>query len=161
MIITKEIALEDFEAWSGAEFTMETLRNLAYETDRDIFGELEIIMEECTDSWDETSINDFLWFENETIADWLGFADWEELERIADGNAIDESELNFSVGDEVYFLRIQNVGNDTVESPTVGEIISIDYTDADLPYYVKYLELVNDKRKENYCWCGENELEEI
>lgn len=85
MIIKKEISLEDFEAWSGAKYTMETLSNLAVETDRDIFEELENELEMDFDEWDETELNDFLWFENDTIAEMLGFDDWDQLERIADG----------------------------------------------------------------------------
>ena len=92
MIIKKEISLEDFEAWSGAEYTMETLSNLAVETDRDIFEELESELEMDFDEWDETDLNDFLWFENDTIAEILGFDDWEQLERIADGEDEEDEE---------------------------------------------------------------------
>lgn len=92
MKIYKEISLADFEAWSGAVDTMETLRKLdEVVDDLDVFG----CLEDCITDWndeivDETTVNDILWFENDTIAEWLGYEDWEALERAAEG--IEEEE---------------------------------------------------------------------
>lgn len=75
MKITKEISLRNFEGWSGAVETLNTLTD-------DQKDALEAILEELNpDGMDETDLNDFLWFENDTIAEWLGFDDWEDLER--------------------------------------------------------------------------------
>ena len=75
MKITSEIDLRYFEGWSGAVDTLNTL------TDEQK-SELEAVLEEIyPDGMDETSLNDLLWFENDTIAEWLGFEDWEDLER--------------------------------------------------------------------------------
>ena len=38
-------------------------------------------LSECGEMWNDTEINDFLWFERDTIAEYLGFEDWEDLER--------------------------------------------------------------------------------
>lgn len=93
MIIKKEISLKDFEAWSGAKYIMETLSNLAVETDRDIFEELENELEMAYfNEWDETELNDFLWFEDDAIAEMLGFDDWEQIERIVDGEDEEDEE---------------------------------------------------------------------
>lgn len=93
MKIYSEISLENFEAWSGAVDTMDTLRNLEAETGDNIFDNLESMIEEVMgDDMSETDLNDFLWFENDTIAEWLGYSDWEELERKADGEEDDEDE---------------------------------------------------------------------
>lgn len=88
MTITKEIRLRDFEAWSRAVDTMETLENLqAVETEgRDIFYTLENIFEEqYYDGLSEASLNDILWFETDFIAECLGYSDWETLERKVNG----------------------------------------------------------------------------
>lgn len=37
------------------------------------------------DGMSETELNDLLWFEDDTIAEWLGFEDWEALERLNNG----------------------------------------------------------------------------
>lgn len=84
MKIYKEVSLEEFEAWSGAVDTMETLRKLNRKTDEDVFHTLEAYIEDSTDDGCyETFVNDFLWFDTDVIADWLGYADWEELEKVA------------------------------------------------------------------------------
>ena len=84
MTITNEINLRDFEGWSGAVDTLNTL------TDEQK-GALEAILEDTyPDGMDETSLNDLLRFENDTIADWLGFEDWEDLERKNSGEDDEE-----------------------------------------------------------------------
>ena len=73
---------------------MNTLRNLEAETGDNIFDNLESMIEDdMGDDMSETDLNDFLWFENDTIAEWLGYSDWEELERKADDED-DEKEEN-------------------------------------------------------------------
>ena len=76
MIIKTETSLGNFEAWSGAVDTLDTL------IDKELCDQLEQILENdifpngCTD----TELNDLLWFENDEIARWLGFNDWKDLE---------------------------------------------------------------------------------
>ena len=86
MKITSEISLRDFEGWSGAVDTLNTL------TDEQK-GALETILEDLyPDGMDETSLNDLLWFENDAIAEWLGFEDWEDLDRKNSGEDDDEED---------------------------------------------------------------------
>ena len=73
MKITSEKSLVDFEAWSGAA---DTKNSLTDEQMRTIESSLE---EAYPDGMDETDLNDFLWFDRDTIAEWLGFTDWEHL----------------------------------------------------------------------------------
>lgn len=72
MIIKKEIELKDFEAWCGAK---ETLAKL---TDEEACT-LDSILSEELDGMNETELNDFLWFDTETICEWLGISEeeWE------------------------------------------------------------------------------------
>ena len=75
MNITKEISLEDFEAWSGGADTLNELTAKECE-------QLERILEDLhQDGMDETQLNDLLWFKRDTIAEWLGYNDWGHLER--------------------------------------------------------------------------------
>ena len=75
MKITYEISLRSFEGWSGAVDTLNTLTDEQKDN-------LETILEGLyPDGMDETSLNDFLRFENDEIAELVGFDDWEDLER--------------------------------------------------------------------------------
>ena len=85
MKITSEISLRDFEGWSGAADTLNTLTDEQKDA-------LEANLEELyPDGMDETGLNDLLWFEEDAIAEWLGFVDWEDLERKNSGEE-DETE---------------------------------------------------------------------
>lgn len=89
MKIYTEISLKDFDAWSGARQTMETLEKLSnFAEYADCFGELEVLFEEdMGEDMSETEINDTLWFESDWIAEYFGFADWEELEAFVERNS--------------------------------------------------------------------------
>jgi len=88
MIVTKEMSLNDFEFWSGA---VDTANTLSY----DELNEIENYLEEVyPNGMDETTINDFFWFDNDQIAEILGFEDWEDLERDHSGENEEEPEEN-------------------------------------------------------------------
>lgn len=79
MKITKEISLYNFEAWSGAKDTLGELTISECE-------QLEAILEDIhPDGMDETQLNDILWFENDWIAECLGYRNWEHLVRYHEG----------------------------------------------------------------------------
>ena len=73
MKIYKEDSLRNFEFWSGAYDRAKYLTVAELDT-------IEAMLEEChPDGIDETAINDFFWFEEDTIAEWLGYADFDEI----------------------------------------------------------------------------------
>ena len=80
MKIYRECSLTDFEPWGGAKYAYNMMT-------REQLEELEQNLE-CIypDGIDETDLNDLLWFEDGTIAEWLGFEDWEALERFNNGD---------------------------------------------------------------------------
>ena len=73
-----EESLDNFEAWSGGKDTLDTLR------EKGDVDSVECLIEELAsmseDGWTDTTINDFLWFERDTIAQHLGYSDWDEYE---------------------------------------------------------------------------------
>ena len=74
MKVYSEINLRDFEFWSGAKLNAETLTSEQLDT-------VESILEDAyPDGISETQINDFFWFEFDTIREWLGIKDEEEEE---------------------------------------------------------------------------------
>ena len=73
MKIYTEISLQNFEFWSGAK---ETAKHLTV----DDFATIESVLEDCyTEGLDETTVNDIFWFEEDWIAEMLGYEDWEDL----------------------------------------------------------------------------------
>lgn len=74
MKIWEEKQLRDFEFWSGARDRVECL----YLNDLDI---IEDIFEELyPDGMEDAQINDIFWFEEDWIAEMLGYNSWKELE---------------------------------------------------------------------------------
>lgn len=70
------IDISEFKFWSGACYTVKAL---GIERTQIIWGMLSEISEDIIS---ETQVNDFFWFDTDTIAEWLGFEDWEDfLER--------------------------------------------------------------------------------
>lgn len=73
MTITREDSLRNFEFWSGAVDTVKYLTE-------DELDEIEEILEELyPEGMDETEINDLFFFEDDTIARWLGYDNFEEI----------------------------------------------------------------------------------
>lgn len=73
MKIYTEQSLSNFEFWSGAKDTVKYLND-------DDFDTIEAMLDEVyPEGMDETTINDFFWFDEDTIAEWLGYSDFEEL----------------------------------------------------------------------------------
>jgi hypothetical protein len=67
MTITYELDLDSFKAWSGAVDTLDRVRREGKCT------ELEAILEDTyPDGMTETELNDLLWFEADTVYEWLG-----------------------------------------------------------------------------------------
>ena len=63
----------DFEFWSGAKTTVDILTEEEMDT---LWDELAEISPEGMNA---TEVNDFFWFDTDTIADWLGYPDFETL----------------------------------------------------------------------------------
>lgn len=86
----KEESLDNFEAWSGGRDTLDTL------IDKNDTERVESLIEEMSsmsaEGWSETEINDFLWFERDTIAQHLGYSNWEEYEYGDEEEEDDEEE---------------------------------------------------------------------
>lgn len=75
MKIYTETGLNYFNFWSGARDTVEELTS-------DEIEEIEAMLEELDvdgEGMSDTEINDFFWFERDTIAEWLGYNDFDEI----------------------------------------------------------------------------------
>lgn len=76
--IKKEVNLADFEAWSGGWDTLKVLLDRHdCETVQECIEELTADLDE---PWTDTQLNDFLWFDRDTIAEALGYESWEDYE---------------------------------------------------------------------------------
>lgn len=84
MKIYSEQSLKDFEFWSGARDRAKYLTDEQFDT-------IEAILEDAyPDGMTDTEINDLFWFEEDTIADWLGYNSFEELMEESDSEDDDE-----------------------------------------------------------------------
>ena len=75
MKIVKDVYADDVreECWSGAKDTVEHL------TDDEIDTILTILEDCYPDGMTDTQLNDFFWFEDDTIAEWLGYNSFDEI----------------------------------------------------------------------------------
>jgi hypothetical protein len=85
-----EESLDNFGAWSGGKDTLDTLR------EKGDVDSVECLIEELAsmseEGWSDTNINDFLWFERDSIAQHLGYSDWEEYEYGSEEEEEDEDD---------------------------------------------------------------------
>ena len=73
MTIKTETTLKNFDFWSGAKDTVKYLTESELET-------IESYLEELyPEGMTDTELNDFIWFEDDTIAEWLGYNDFDEI----------------------------------------------------------------------------------
>ena len=100
MTITYELDLNRFEAWSGAKETLERIQREGK------CAELENVLEELyPDGMTETELNDLLWFESESVYEWLGIRSEEQIKKeIEEAEAELEdkiSDLEFDLDDDL------------------------------------------------------------
>ena len=119
MTMTYELDLNSFEAWSGAKETLERIQREGK------CAELENILEELyPDGMTETELNDLLWFEPETVYEWLGIRSEEQIKKeIEEAEAELEdkiSDLEFDLDDDL----TEEERKDIIESyqPEIDEI---------------------------------------
>ena len=75
MTITYELDLNSFQAWSGAKDTLDRIQREGK------CAELENVLEELyPDGMTETELNDLLWFDSESVYEWLGIRSEEQIE---------------------------------------------------------------------------------
>jgi len=89
-----DCSLEDFDAWSGGKDTLDTL------IEKGVCDEVEDFIEQCFTDPTNTDINDFLWFERDQIAEYLGYKDWEAFEN-GEETYEDINGVELAVSDEV------------------------------------------------------------
>lgn len=92
MKIISETSLSNFEAWSGGRDTLMVLQN---NLTTDQLNDLESFIENEVFEGEpvtDTQLNDFLWFESDTIASHFGYDDWESFEKSFEEEDEDDEE---------------------------------------------------------------------
>lgn len=94
MTVKKEYEFDFLnDTWSGANDRMKSLTDdLRYKLENILSDTEEIFGEEIPD---DTTVNDFLWFDDDTYADWLGFNSADQLWKYCDliENGADEDAI--------------------------------------------------------------------
>ncbi len=73
MTIYKEESLKNFSFWSGAKHVAACLTEKEFDIIEELLEEL------YPDGMEETEVNDFFWFDGDTIAQALGYEDEDDL----------------------------------------------------------------------------------
>ena len=119
MTITYELDLNSFKAWSGAVDTLERIQREGK------CEELENVLEELyPDGMTETELNDLLWFDSESVYEWLGIRSESQIEKEIEEaeEELEEklSDLEFDLDDDL----TEEERKDIIESyqPEIDEI---------------------------------------
>ena len=119
MTITYELDLNSLQAWSGAKETLERIQREGK------CGLLEQILEDTyPDGMTETELNDLLWFDSESVYEWLGIRSEAQIEKEIEEaeEELEEklSDLEFDLDDDL----TEEERKDIIESyqPEVDEI---------------------------------------
>ena len=144
MTYTTDCNLEDFHAWAGGKATLDVL------IEKGVCEQVEEFIEECFSHPTETDINDFLWFERDQIAEYLGYDDWEAFEN-GEETYKDINGVELAVSDEVHWHDEAGYDEDgsmitfTIVEESYDGYFNIAYEDEDNPerwaYYTE-LEIV-------------------
>ena len=115
MKIYSEQSLADFKFWSGAETTAQRIWE---EQGSEGFDQLEAILEDLyPDGIDETDLNDLLWFDADTVYEWLGIED-EEDEDEDDEDADDDGEEEETEPTNDYVINVGDSWDDLTPQQT-------------------------------------------
>ena len=80
MKLTYEITFVDFacdRCWGGA---VDTINELTADEVQQLAPIIEdMISQDYPQGYDEGALNDFIWFERDTIAQWLGYENFDEI----------------------------------------------------------------------------------
>ena len=118
MTITYELDLNSFQAWSGAKDTLDRIQREGK------CAELENVLEELyPDGMTETELNDLLWFDSESVYEWLGIRSEEQIE-----NEIKEAEEELA---EVQSNLEDDLDDDELTTEERAEIIESYQPDID------------------------------
>lgn len=123
MRIYEEKALKDFDFWSGAADRAADL------TDED-FDIIESNLEELySDGISDTELNDFFWFEFDTIAGWLGYENEEDFDRKRTPSYIDDDDLKSYIVDFFRgFVKDAYNGGKRDQIFSLADLVDFDYS---------------------------------
>ena len=94
MRISYELDLNTFEAWSGAVSTLDRIRNEGK------ISQLESILDDLyPDGMTDTELNDLLWFDSDTVFEWLGLRTESQIQEELDEAKTELLDLNEQVAD--------------------------------------------------------------
>lgn len=75
MTMTIEKSLKDFQFWGGAAYNAAKLTPEELDS---IEEQMEELIDQTSEPWSVTEVNDFFWFQFEDVCEWLGL-DYEEV----------------------------------------------------------------------------------
>ena len=111
MTITYELDLNSFQAWSGAKETLERIQREGK------CGLLEQILDDIyPNGMTETELNDLLWFESETVYEWLGIRSEAQIEKEIEEAEEELAEVQSNLEDDLDDDLTEEERKDIIES---------------------------------------------
>ena len=71
--------IKDVTTWNGFNFWSGAQNTIKYLTCDEIETILALLEEIYPNGMTDTELNDFFWFEDDTIAEWLGYNNFDEI----------------------------------------------------------------------------------
>ena len=128
--VRKEFEFDLYDdTWSGAKNNMHDLTDeLRDRLENIIASDTEALFGEEVP--DETAVNDFLWYDTDTYADWLGFEDADQMWKYCDlvNNGADEDDLYWD-GSE--FVTLSDIESEFATYQAENDDWDEYYTDVD------------------------------
>ena len=154
MKIFREESLRDFDFWSGAATNAEEL-------DYDQLDELESILEDIyPNGISATELNDLMWFDFDTIKEWLGIENDDEDEFDESINKVGSSikeYINNSDDEEIINKIARKLRLDATETEDFIHDINnlrgdewLDYIEDECPEYLDHFKLIADIQNDEF-----------
>lgn len=123
--IYRESDLTDFEFWSGAKDTVK------YLTDDELRQMAFILEDTYPEGMTETQINDIFWFEDDWIAEMLGYDSFEALMEERDEDASQNESVSVKRGKKLVEAPIYDLTDDEIEFLNSRKTTRINISDAE------------------------------
>ena len=132
MKVYEDISASEFrdKAWSGAADTLEDLTDEQIETIMQMLEDGQMLNSDGEPMMMSlTELNDFFWFERDTIADWLGYSDYEQLmKRGENGNEFyDDTDIG---------IRLTHGTQGINDEYSIDDLLSDAKEDSDGDYWI-------------------------
>lgn len=145
MKYTVEESLRNFQFWSGGKYRADNCSSDELDSIEEFLEEIE-----PEEGWTDGAINDFFWFEFDTLAQHLGYKDEEDFDMHHDPNFVDDDELS-EYADKWFREFVEKYHDDYELLESIADQFGVGQTDEEWEMYEE-----NDSVADYVIRCYEN-----